>query len=313
MNDVVGFWECNEMTDAITWLFGHLVGGIVNIFRLFTPTFWQEFPSMEWTARLIYYGGSAELFFVVIDLTVIVLLIGLWKRRFLWGVVSAIEAVNNTIGRFAAWAALLMVIQQVLIVAIQRIFRLSEISVGPFGFTFTRDISWFAEELKLYNAMIVALCAAYTFIQGGHVRVDILYSKARYRTKRYIDMFGSLFFILPFMTIVWLFGWSFMWRHLITPKVATTNTLDQLLAKTRIMKWNVETIGFSPNGFDGYFLFKILLVGFAGLMFLQGVAFFYRNLLELIEGPEAHQKNLDRDADREASALKSLVQAKSTV
>ena len=34
-------------------------------------------------------------------------------------------------------------------------------------------------------------------------------------------------------------------------------------AQSAMLKWNVETIGFSPNGFNGYFLFKILLVPFA--------------------------------------------------
>lgn len=292
------------MIDAIVWFFSHVVGGIVNLFTLLTsPSAWptlSNLTSMEWLVRVIYYGASAEFFFIVFDLAVIVLIVGLWRRQFLWGVVRVIEGINNGIGRIAAWAALIMVLQQVMIIAIQRMFRLSEISISPFGVSFTKDISWFAEELKLYNAMIVALCAAYTFIQGGHVRVDLFYSGMKYRGKRIIDMFGSLFFVLPFMTIVWLFGWAFMWRHLITPKVATVNTLEQLERKVRVMKWNVETIGFSPNGFDGYFLFKILLVSFAGLMFLQGLAFFYRNLLELIEGPESHGKYLDRDQDLEA-------------
>ncbi|MEP3279330.1 MAG: TRAP transporter small permease subunit [Stappiaceae bacterium] len=294
------------MIDAIVWFFSHVVGGIVSLFTILTsPSAWPtlaNLTSMEWLVRVIYYGASAEFFFVIFDLAVIILIIGLWRRQFLWGVVRATEGLNNWIGRLAAWAALIMVLQQVMIIAVQRMFRLSEISMGPFGYTFTKDISWFAEELKLYNALIVALCAAYTFIQGGHVRVDLFYSAMSYRGKRITDMLGSLFFVLPFMTIVWLFGWAFMWRHLITPKVATTTTLEQLERKIRVTKWNVETIGFSPNGFDGYFLFKILLISFAGLMFLQGLSFFYRNLLELIEGPESYGKYLDRDQDLETDS-----------
>jgi len=61
------------------------------------------------------------------------------------------------------------------------------------------------------------------------------------------------------------------------------------------MRWNVETISFSPNGFDAYFLFKVLLVLFAGLMFLQGIAFFYRSLLEYLEGPESENRYRDLD------------------
>ena len=261
--------------------------------------------AMETLARIIHYGASKELLFALLTLAVIVLLVGLRNREFLWGVVRSVEWVSNTVGRIIAWAVLIMVLQQALIVMLQRVFRVSEISLGPFGYAFTRDLSWFAEELRLYNAAIVALCAAYTFVQGGHVRVDLFYAAASWRARRIIDMLGSLFFVLPFMTVVWLFGWSFMWRHLVTPKVSPTDTLESLLRKSQLMRWNVETIGFSPSGFDGFFLFKILLVLFAAMMFMQGLAYFYRNLLEYLEGPESSGKFSDLEGSTEDDSAAS--------
>jgi len=245
--------------------------------------------------RFIYYGASSELFFVFMVIFIMVTLLGLIYRRFLWIVMRGLEGFSNLVGRVFAWAGLLMVLQQVAIVFLQRIFRVSEISVGPFGFVFTRDLSWYGEELKLYNAMVVCLCCAYTFVQGGHVRVDLFYAGAKYRTKRIIDMLGSLIFIIPVMSITWMYGWYFLWRHLVTPKISASDKLELLERKSRLLKWNVETIGFSPSGFDAYFLFKILLVGFAGMMLLQGIAFFYRSLLELIEGPDSEGRYLDKD------------------
>jgi len=97
-------------------------------------------------------------------------------------------------------------------------------------------------------------------------------------------------------TVIWMYAWYFMWRHLITPKVSASDSLELLMRKSRVVKWNVETIGFSPNGFNGYFLFKILLVAFTAMVFLQAVAFFYRSYLELKEGPESEGKYLDRDS-----------------
>ncbi|MDP3959632.1 MAG: C4-dicarboxylate ABC transporter permease, partial [Pseudorhodobacter sp.] len=105
----------------------------------------------------------------------------------------------------------------------------------------------------------------------------------------------SVLFMMTGSMMTWLFAWFFMWRSLITPKVSASDTLDALLRKSKLMKWNVETIGFSPNGFNAYFLFKILLVTFAALVFVQAVAFFYRSLLELREGRESEGKYLDRD------------------
>jgi hypothetical protein len=110
--------------------------------------------------------------------------------------------------------------------------------------------------------MVVCLCVSYTFVQGGHVRVDLVYSAVKHRTKRAIDMFGCLFFMMPDIVITYLYAWFFMWRHLMTPSVTSTSDLDRMLMQARIFRWNVETIGFSPNGFNAYFLFKVLIVLF---------------------------------------------------
>ena len=101
--------------------------------------------------------------------------------------------------------------------------------------------------------------------------------------------------MLPAATIIWLYSWFFLWRHLVVPNPSASDTLDRLLAKSRALRWNVETIGFSPNGFNGYFLFKVLLVVFTALFFLQAVTFFYRSYLEWKEGPESDGTYLDRD------------------
>jgi len=87
-----------------------------------------------------------------------------------------------------------------------------------------------------------------------------------------------------------------MWRHLIVPNPSASDTLDRLLMKSRALRWNVETIGFSPNGFNAYFLFKILLVAFAAMIFLHAIAFFYRSYLEWKEGEDSAGKYLDKDS-----------------
>lgn len=283
------------MVDVLLWLPEHLLGGFVNMVR---AVLWLagNLDSGEVRARIIFYGGSTEFFFVVLDICLVILAIGLFRRRFLWAVVRGSEWFHNTIGRVFAWAGLILVIQQLLIIFLQRIFRQSDIPLGPFGILLRFDISWYSEGLKLYNAMLVALCCTYTFVQGGHVRVDLIYAGLSHRAKRMMDMIGSLIFVLPLATVTWLFAWYFMWRHLVTPPVAAADSLESILRKARIMKWSVETIGFSPNGFNGYFLFKVLMVTLAGLLFLQGVAFFYRNLLEYLEGEASANRYLDRDS-----------------
>ncbi len=283
------------MVDGIVWFFTNIALAFYNFFYALThPSLWLDWSNPEAVMRVIYYGGSVEFFFVVFTAFLILTAIGLWKNEIMWGAVRVLEGFGNTVGRVAAWAGLLMVIQQIIIVFIQRIFTTAEIGIG-FGVPFTKDISWWSEELKLYNAIVVCLCVSYTFIQGGHVRVDLIYSAVSYRTKRVIDMFGALLFMMPAAVLTWMYGWYFLWRHLVVPKPSASEQLDRLLMKARAFRWNVETIGFSPNGFNGYFLFKVLLLLFTALVFLQAIAFFYRSYLEWKEGPESEDKYLDRD------------------
>ncbi|MEO1563632.1 MAG: TRAP transporter small permease subunit [Pseudomonadota bacterium] len=273
---------------GVTWLFEHFV---------------TTYP--VGTVRFIYYGGSNAAALALLGLFIAFTVIGLFYRQMLWGTVRGLEAMNNSIGRVFAWAGLVMVLQQICIVFLQRIFRVSEIEFGvgaPLGYTFfdwgiylSHDLSWYSEELKLFNAMIVVLCCSYTFVQGGHVRVDLFYANMSYRKKKITDMLGCLFFMVPMTMLVWKYGWFFMWRHLVTPNFAATTPLDRMERQSRVLKPNVETIGFSPNGFDAYWLFKLLLLAFAFFVFWAAVAFFYRSLLEYLEGEESENKYLDKD------------------
>lgn len=290
------------MLDGFVWVIQNIAMAFYNLaVALVQPGMWlgwigglETTEDKQALMRFIFFGGSTEFFFVAFTFFAALWVAGIFSHRFLWGVTRGLEGLANGLGRFFAWAGLLMVLQQIIIVFIQRIFATPEIAIGV-GTAFTRDISWWAEELKLYNAMIVAMCVSYTFVQGGHVRVDLVYSAVSFRTKKVIDMVGSLIFMLPAAVLTWMYGWFFLWRHLVVPKPSASDTLDRLLTKARALRWNVETIGFSPNGFDAYFLFKVLLVAYAGLVFVHGWAFFYRSYLEFREGEESEGKYLDRD------------------
>ncbi|MEL6959818.1 MAG: TRAP transporter small permease subunit [Pseudomonadota bacterium] len=288
--------------DAVLFVISNMLEAIYNILFVVThPGIWLDWLSWDNTAedkaalmRFVYYGGSVELFFAVFTFFILFSIAAFYHRPLMWGTVRVLEGFANGVGRTFAWAGLIMVLIQVVIIFSQRVFAVAEISIG-LGATITFDVSWWGESLKLYNAMIVSLCVSYTFVQGGHVRVDLVYSAIGHRAKRMIDMFGSLFFMVPAAVITWMYGWYFLWRHLITPKPSASDSLDRLLTKARAVRWNVETIGFSPNGFNAYFLFKILLVAFAFLVLVQAVAFFYRSYLEYVEGEESIGKNLDKD------------------
>ena len=291
------------LLSGVLWFFQSLLYSVANLFTAISnPQLWLDWSDKKALMRFIYYGGSTELFFVFLLCFIIIILAGLLSQRFLWGFVRVTEGISNSVGRLVAWAGLIMVIQQVLIVFLQRIFARPDIVIG-FGIPIEYGVSWFAEELKIYNAAIICLCISYTFVQQGHVRVDLFYAPASFKKKKIIDMCGAAFFMIPMAVLMWMYTWFFMWRHLITPKVSASDKIELMLRKARVLKWNVETIGFSANGFTGYFMFKVLMVAMVAFIFLQAISFFCRSLAEYREGKDSEGKFLDLDGkDNEVSA-----------
>ncbi|MDF1801245.1 TRAP transporter small permease subunit [Thalassovita sp.] len=296
MQEESGASAIGALFDGLWWLIQNIGLAFYNFgYAVSHPQLWLDWSDKTSIMRFVYYGGSVEFFFVIFTLFLVLTAFGLFFRRFMWGMVVGLEGFANTVGRFFAWAGLMMVFQQIVIVFMQRVFARPDMAFG-FGIPLQMDISWYAEELKLYNALVVCLCVTYAFVQGSHVRVDLIYSGLSHRGKRVVDMIGSLLFMMPMAVLVWMYGWFFMWRHLIVPKPSASDTVERLVMKARALRWNVETIGFSPNGFNGYFLFKILLIAFAAMVFIHAVAFFYRSFLEFIEGEESAGKYLDKDS-----------------
>ncbi len=284
------------MTDFLGWVFNSLWDGIYGFFwTILHIGQVLNFSEAENVFRFIYYGGSSALLGFVLILATLVFIAGIFRPEFLWGVVRRIEGISNFVGRAAAWAGLIMVLQQTIIVFLQSIFRVSDIGIGPGGIAFVQPLGWYGDGLKFYNALVVCLCCSYTFVQGGHVRVDLFYAGWSHRKKRISDMIATLVFMLPSLFLIWFYGWFYLWRHMITPPVSASNSLDQMLARARAFRWDVQTFAASPSGFNAYFLFKFLLIGFAALMILQAFAFFYRSYLELREGPESAGKYQEKD------------------
>ena len=280
---------------GVWWVIQNIGMAYYNLFYALThPGLWLDWSNTESLLNFVYYGGSVELFFVAFTFFLTIFVIGLFYNSFLWRVTQGLEALANGVGRFFGWAALLMVLQQVMVVFMQRIFAWNSISIG-IGIPMEFNLLWYAEGLKFYNALLVCLCLTYTFVQGGHVRVDLLYAPLSFRGRRVVDMIGSMVFMIPVATVIWMYSWFFMWRHLIVPKPSATEQYERMIKKARALRWNVETEGVSGDGFNAYFLFKILIVVMMGLIFIQAWTFFYRSYLEWKEGEESENKLLDHD------------------
>ena len=243
---------------------------------------------------LLMAGNSFEFLNMLLAALTIAVVVGLIKPRLLKKTVHGLELTITKIGHFACWFALIMMIQQVLIIVVGQIFRGNEVVLAPLGMVlFSEELQWLSGQLKLYNAILIAMASAYTFIEGGHVRVDIFYSKLSYRAKKISDLIGSLLFMLPSYLLLWWFAWPLATNSMFAQRPMNVFSTK---ASWRNFKW--ESSGTAE--FTWVWAFKLLIVVFAGLLVLQACTFVLRNVLALRvkEEIESHPK-MDTPKERE--------------
>ena len=102
--------------------------------------------------------------------------------------IRTVDALNEWLGRLIAWLTLGCV--------------LATFGVAVMRYQFSIGRPW-AEELYVWlHAFVFMAGAGYTFVQHGHVRVDIFYGSMSLRRRAWIDLLGTLFFILGVIGIL---------------------------------------------------------------------------------------------------------------
>ena len=131
MQDDNGISFFGALWNGLIWFIQNIAEAFYNFgYAVTHPQLWLNWSDKEAIMRFVYYGGSVEFFFVVFTLFLVLTAIGLYYRNFMWGMVRGLEGFANTTGRFFAWAGLLMVIQQIVIVFMQRVFARPDMSFG---------------------------------------------------------------------------------------------------------------------------------------------------------------------------------------
>ena len=272
-------------------VFKSFLMGFVDLFLLPWHIYqWLQLETFKEKMNvLMLAGNSSEFLCVVLALMTIVLVIGLLQHSFLRRTVRGLELFNGRIGQFACWFALILMLQQILIIVMGQIFRGNELILSPFGLTVAvGELQWLSGQLKLYNAILIALASAYTFIEGGHVRVDLIYADLSYRKRKIFDLVGSLVLFFPSAILLWWFAWPLAMNSMFSQRPLN---IWSTKASWRGFKW--ESSGTAE--FTWVWAFKLLIVIFAGLLIIQAFTFLLRNVMALREKDEieAH-RSLDR-------------------
>jgi TRAP-type mannitol/chloroaromatic compound transport system permease small subunit len=166
----------------------------------------------------------------------------------------AIDWLNTRIGRTVIWLVLIAV----LISAANAIMRKAfDMSSNAF-----LETQWY-----LFSAIFL-LCSPYTLLHNQHIRIDVIAGRLSTRTQAWIDVFGTIFFLMPMALLIMYLSWSVFMRS-----------------------WNINEVSSNAGGLLIWPARLLVPIGFF-LLALQGIS----QLIKLVaylrgQGPDPNEKH----------------------
>jgi TRAP-type mannitol/chloroaromatic compound transport system permease small subunit len=69
---------------------------------------------------------------------------------------------------------------------------------------------WMQESVTYLHAVIFMLAIAWAYQTDDHVRVDIFYRDNSSRYKEWVNLLGTIFFVVPFSVFLFWIGWDYV-------------------------------------------------------------------------------------------------------
>jgi TRAP-type mannitol/chloroaromatic compound transport system permease small subunit len=146
-----------------------------------------------------------------------------------------IDSLNGWIGRVIAWLTLFLVLGTAIVVVLRYGFGIGATAL---------------QEAVLYaHALVFMGASAWVLQRNGHVRVDIFFQKFNGRRQAVVELFGTLFLLLP---VCLYLGWA-SWDY-----VANS--------------WATKEISNETGGLHFVYLQKSIILVLAAAMSLQGLS-----------------------------------------
>lgn len=173
--------------------------------------------------------------------------------KFLKQYIKFVDNLNERIGYLISWLTTLMVLVVCYDVFTRYLLKNSMVAV--------QELEW-----HLF-AVIFLIGAAYTLKNEKHVRVDIFYVKLSKKRQAWINLLGSILFLIPFSILVIWSSQNFV-----------------------INSFNIREISPDPGGLPARYLLKACIpLGFF-LVLLQGFSLTFTSLLTILgEDLDSHK------------------------
>ena len=100
----------------------------------------------------------------------------------------AIDRLTELVGKTVMWAIFVAILVSAVNAIVRKVFN-------------TSSNAWLEVQWYLFGAAFM-LASAYTLKQNEHIRIDIFYGTRTRRTQHWIDLFGHVFFLMPFVVLM---------------------------------------------------------------------------------------------------------------
>jgi TRAP-type mannitol/chloroaromatic compound transport system permease small subunit len=148
-----------------------------------------------------------------------------------------IDRLNEFLGRWVAWLVLAAVILSAGNAIVRKVFNTSSNSL--------LELQWY------FFSAVFLLCAGYTLLRNEHVRIDIIMGRFSARVQTWIDVLGTIFFLIPMALLFIYMSWPVFIRTYTHGEIST-NAGGLLIWPARVLV---------PIGFT-----LLLLQGFSELV-----------------------------------------------
>ena len=169
----------------------------------------------------------------------------------LLAIARGIDRLNGWVGCVARWLTLAMV----LVGAFNAVARYTDPMTG-----WELSSNAYIEGQWYLFSLVFLLGAAYTLREDEHVRVDVLYERLPAKGRAWVNLAGTVFFLIPFCGVMLWVTW---------PAVQTS--------------WQLLEQSPDPGGLPRYPIKTVVLAAFVFLL-LQGVAMAIKQLAVLVNG-----------------------------
>jgi TRAP-type mannitol/chloroaromatic compound transport system permease small subunit len=109
---------------------------------------------------------------------------------------NALDRISILSGQLISWLTVIMVLVTVVVVVMRYVFDAGAV--------------WLQESVVWMHAVVFMVGAAYTLQQDEHVRVDIFYRDMSEKRRAWVDMLGTLLFLLPLCAFLGYKAWDFV-------------------------------------------------------------------------------------------------------